>query len=127
MLGKFYIAPTWAVQFKRQLNLTQKQMGPRAPHRALKGTQDKGPEVSYRPLWGPIRLDGTWSGSLTGSWPGTGTQTWPGCGPGQGGEGPSRDTWCLVFGTKDSVLIVIIPPFLASPFDRVQTTLFEDV
>ena len=34
--------------------------------------------------------------------------------------------WYLVLGTKYLILIMIISPFLISPFDRVQTTLFED-
>ena len=36
-------------------------------------------------------------------------------------------TWYQVLGTKYFLLIIIIFPFLISPFDQVQTTLFKDL
>ena len=46
---------------------------------------------------------------------------------GGGWGGVVLGTWYQVLGTKYLILIMIIPPFLISPFDRVQTTLFEDL
>ena len=56
---------------------------------------------------------------------------WGGVVGGVGGMG-GWDGWVYlvryqVLGTKYLVLIMIIPPFLISPFDQVQTTLFEDL
>ena len=68
---------------------------------------------------------GCWVGGVVGGWVGG---VVGGVG-GMGGMGGSLvlGPWYQVLGTKYLVLIMIIPPFLISPFDRVQTTLFEDL